>query len=360
MGEVAKKLIIAGGGTGGHILPGIAVADAWIKNRGDGAKVKFVGARGALEERLVPKHGYPLHRLWIGGLNRVGMLRKLVTLIQLPLAAVHSAFLLVVERPDWVLGVGGYSSGPFVMVASTFGKILGIRTALLEPNSVPGFTNRKLGGRVDRVFVSFKRAREYFPQDQTTLVGSPIRNQMRALPSAPRSPFTIFVFGGSQGAVGMNTMVLEALPLLAGESGIEWIHQAGRIDLDRVRDAHHRAETRARVEVFIDDMVSCYQRASLVICRSGASTLAEISAVRRAAILVPLPTSADNHQVENAKECAATGGAIVVEQGPGGGKALADLILGFKKDPQRLQAMETAISGYWKPGGAEIIVDSMR
>lgn len=360
----SPKLIVAGGGTGGHILPGVSVADAWKKMHGETARVAFVGARGALEERLVPRAGYPLWRLWIGGLNRVNLFTKLRTLALLPVAFLQSALILLWERPAWVIGVGGYSSGPFVLTAATFGKLFGVKTAILEPNSVPGMSNRKLARFVDRVFVSFQGARKYFsattPDDRMTFVGTPVRKEMRQLPSAPRRPFTVFIFGGSQGAVGMNTIVIEALPGLKAKCpGVEFIHQTGKADLDRVRQAHEAAGTIARVEPFIDDMISCYARASLIICRSGASTLAEIAAVGRAAILVPLPTAADNHQVGNAQEAAATGGAVVVEQGPEAKARLVQTVVEAFENHSLLNQMEVKIRSYFQADSAVRIVQGM-
>ncbi|MGZ3709420.1 MAG: undecaprenyldiphospho-muramoylpentapeptide beta-N-acetylglucosaminyltransferase, partial [Bdellovibrionota bacterium] len=318
--HTAKPLLmVAGGGTGGHVLAGIAVADAWRAKYGADCPVVFVGASGKIEEKLVPRAGYPLHLLKLGSLNRVSIAQKLKTYFQLPLSLLKSLALLLQFRPSAVLGVGGYASGPLVLLARFF-----TRTAILEQNSVPGFTNRILGRWAHQVFSAFPGAERIFGAGRVRITGNPIRTTMKPLPSAPRDPFTIFIFGGSQGAIPMNSLVLEALPLLSDlKSRLRFIHQTGEKDYERVAAGHLAAGYTSRVEKFIYDMPECYAQASLLICRSGSGTMSELAAVGRAAILVPFPFASDNHQEANARVFSDAGAAWLLRQQEAKGEDLA-------------------------------------
>jgi UDP-N-acetylglucosamine--N-acetylmuramyl-(pentapeptide) pyrophosphoryl-undecaprenol N-acetylglucosamine transferase len=356
----SKKLLVAGGGTGGHILAGIAIADEWKKQIGPEAQVLFVGAEQGLESRLVPKYGYPLKRLKIGALNRVGMGRKLLTLFQLPFSFLKTLGILISYRPDAVIGVGGYSSGPVVMMARYFGVLFGTRTSIIEQNSVAGFTNRMLGKHVHRVFCAFAAASRIFDSNKVLVTGNPIRSSLKRLPPSAEKPFTLFIFGGSQGAMGINTLILEALPFLKNK-GIEFIHQTGVSDYERVTAGYLREGiTGARIEKFIDDMGACYAKASLVICRAGASSMSELASVGRAAIFIPLPTAADNHQEKNARIFEASHAAVVVPQGSMSGAQFADQILSFQADPQSVHAIELRVGEFYQHDSAFQIVKDLR
>ncbi len=361
------RLIVAGGGTGGHVLAGIAVADAWslgqdarLENK---SLVEFVGARGGMEERLVPKAGYQLHLLSLGSLNRVNLTRKLRTLIQLPIAVLASAQVLMRVKPDFVLGVGGYASGPVILVAAIF-RALGVlrcRIAILEQNSVPGFTNRILGKWADVIFVAFPGTEERFPKRKVVLTGNPIRSSMKVLPSAKRTPFTIFVFGGSQGAVGMNTLVLEALPFFADQKDrVRWIHQTGEKDFERVKQAYEKHGIPARVEKFIEHMAEAYAEASLLVCRAGSSTLSEVATVGRAAFFVPLPTAADHHQEKNARVFVNGKAGFLLPQNSTTGRQFADQVLSLMQNEEELRRVEVAVQKFAMPGAAEQLAGELR
>jgi UDP-N-acetylglucosamine--N-acetylmuramyl-(pentapeptide) pyrophosphoryl-undecaprenol N-acetylglucosamine transferase len=356
-----KKLLIAGGGTGGHILAGVAVADAWKVMHGADAQILFVGAQGGIEEKLVPRSGYSLQLLKIGSLNRVSITRKLKTYFQLPLSFLKSAIILLRYRPGFVLGVGGYSSGPLVLMARVLRTVLLIRPqiAILEQNSVPGLTNRILGKLTDFVFAAFPGSEAQFPAGQVVLTGNPVRSSMKPMKSAQRHPFIVFIFGGSQGALGINSLVLDALPhlkdlLLKGE--IELIHQTGERDWERVTQEYQKVGVTGRVEKFIYDMPEVYAKASLLICRAGSSTLAEVAAVGRAAVLIPLPTAADNHQEKNARVFTDANAALLFSQTQTRGEDLAKLILSLKSQPDKLSQMEKAVVRFFRPTAAEDIV----
>jgi UDP-N-acetylglucosamine--N-acetylmuramyl-(pentapeptide) pyrophosphoryl-undecaprenol N-acetylglucosamine transferase len=362
MAEPDPLLLVAGGGTGGHVLAGIAVADAWKRKHGDRAQILFVGASGGIEEKLVPRSNYPLELIQLGSLNRVSLGRKLKTMLQLPIAILKSFALVAGRRPTAVLGVGGYASGPVVLSAALLRFRGGLvpRTAILEQNTVPGFTNRMLSKFVRVVFCAFPGTDRRFPGKAVVVTGNPVRSSMSRLPSASRSPFTVFAFGGSQGALGMNTLILEALPRLADLKGrLRFIHQTGEKDYERVLDAHRRAGSDARVEKFIYEMPAAYAEASLLICRAGSSTLAEIAAVGRAAVLVPLPTASDNHQEVNARVFVDAGAAFLLRQGVATGQDLADLIRKQIENPAELEKMEAAVTVFYKPRPADDIVERL-
>jgi UDP-N-acetylglucosamine--N-acetylmuramyl-(pentapeptide) pyrophosphoryl-undecaprenol N-acetylglucosamine transferase len=355
--------MVAGGGTGGHVFAGVAVADAWRDRFGRETPIVFVGAQGRIEEKLVPRAGYPLMLLKLGSLKRVSLARRLKTFYQLPVSLARSAFYILKHKPRAVLGVGGFASGPLVLMARILRmlRLTPSRTAILEQNSVPGFTNRVLGRFVDTVFCSFPGTETQFAHKGRVLItGNPVRNVMSRLPSAAREPFTVFIFGGSQGALGINTIVLEALPHLKDLHGkLRFIHQTGEIDHDRVAKGHASAGTQARVEKFIHEMPQAYAESSLLVCRAGSSTLAEIAAVGRASVLIPLPTASDNHQEKNARVFSDVEAAFLIKQGQGAGEQLARIIRDCVVDPTRLTRMEQAVTAFCRPDAARQIVETL-
>jgi UDP-N-acetylglucosamine--N-acetylmuramyl-(pentapeptide) pyrophosphoryl-undecaprenol N-acetylglucosamine transferase len=351
MSPSAPTLFVTGGGTGGHLFAGIAIADAW-KARYPGAKILFVGAAGGIEERLVPKAGYPLELLRLGSLKGVAWSKRFRTLVQIPLALLNAARVLLREKPDAVVGVGGYASGPVVLMARLLGWIWGARTAILEQNAVPGFTNRILGRFSHSVFCAFPGIENRFQVSKTKVTGNPVRKSMVPFESAAREPFTVFVFGGSQGALGINSLVLDSFAHLKDlRPRIRWIHQTGERDYQRVVDGYRAAGVEGRIERFIHDMPECYRAASLVVCRAGSSTLAELAAVRRAAVLVPFPHASDNHQELNARLFVDRGAADLLIQGQSKGEDLARRIREYLEHPEKLSRMEKDISAF-DPGDA--------
>jgi UDP-N-acetylglucosamine--N-acetylmuramyl-(pentapeptide) pyrophosphoryl-undecaprenol N-acetylglucosamine transferase len=363
MKQNPKRLLVAGGGTGGHVLAGIAIADEWVRQlgelKGSQSPVLFVGAAQGLEARLVPKYGYPLKLLSIGALNRVSLKTRLITLFQLPLSFLKAFFILLKFRPHAVIGVGGYASGPVVLLARFLSIFFDTRTSIIEQNSVAGFTNRMLGKRVEKVFCAFEAGGKSFDPKKVTVTGNPIRSSLRRLPPSEKEPFTLFIFGGSQGAMGVNTLILDALPFLKKEN-LHFIHQTGVKDFERVQAGYLREGIQNfRVEPFIDDMASCYARASLVVCRAGASTLSELASVGRAAIFIPLPTAADNHQEKNARIFEQDQAAWVVPQGSMTGGQFADMVLKLKHHPEEIARVETRVQKFYQSDSALQIVKGL-
>jgi UDP-N-acetylglucosamine--N-acetylmuramyl-(pentapeptide) pyrophosphoryl-undecaprenol N-acetylglucosamine transferase len=341
-----RKLVVTGGGTGGHIFAGIAIADEWKKTY-PGSRIVFVGAVGGIEEKLVPKAGYPLELVRLGSLKGVSVAKRLRTVFQVPLALLAAARILLREKPDAVIGVGGYASGPVVLIARILGWTWGVRTAILEQNAVPGFTNRILARFSHSVFCAFPGIEDRFQHSKTAITGNPVRDSMVPYASATREPFTIFIFGGSQGAMGINTLILDSFEHLRDLlPHLRFIHQTGERDLERMLDGYRKAGVSARVEKFIYDMPECYAAASLVVCRAGSSTLAELAAVHRAAILVPFPFAADNHQEKNAQLFVDRGAAEMMIQEKSDGKLLADKIRMYYGNPGKLAALEAGIAKF--------------
>ena len=365
------RVLIAGGGTGGHLYPGIAIAEEVTAR--PGGEVLFVGTARGLESKLVPAAGFALELLEVSGLNRVGLGKFLKGLLRLPKAFFGSRALLRRFRPDLVIGVGGYASGPVVLTAA----LLGIPTAIQEQNSHPGFTNRVLGMFVRRIFVAFEDARRFFSDRKTLLCGNPVRRRFvgasgasnrtgAAGPAPERGSSTpapaLLILGGSQGARAVNDLVVGAAAALAAEQRLPRIvHQTGASDENRVRQMYADRGLADRVEIrpFIDDMPAALGAASLVVARAGALTLAELAIVGRPAILIPLPTAADDHQNHNAAEFARAGAAVIADQRRTTPEALARMIVDLGADPERLAGMSRAMTGLGRPGAAREIVDEL-
>ena len=360
------RVLIAGGGTGGHLNPGIAIAEEVTGRPGN--QVLFVGTARGLESKLVPAAGFRLEVLDVSGLNRVGAGRFVKGLLRLPAAFFASRGILKRFRPDLVIGVGGYASGPIVLTAA----LLGYPTAIQEQNSHPGFTNRLLGRFVTRVFIAFEDAAAFFARRKTVLAGNPVRRKFlqastnavapQATTSGPWGSMTVLVVGGSQGARAVNDLVIGAAAVLHGEGRLPRIvHQTGPSDEARVRQRYSELGLTGLVDVrpFIDDMSSALGTADLVVGRAGALTLAELAMVGRPAILIPLPTAAADHQSRNAASFARAGAALVADQASTTPAALARLVADLCADADRRAAMSRLMAKLGRPTAATQIVDEL-
>jgi UDP-N-acetylglucosamine--N-acetylmuramyl-(pentapeptide) pyrophosphoryl-undecaprenol N-acetylglucosamine transferase len=347
------SVLIAGGGTGGHLYPGLAVADELRRRRPD-LPLQFVGTRAGLEATIVPRAGYPLRFIRVGGIAGKAWSVRLANALRIPVGTVQSMSLVMREGARVVVGVGGYASGPVVLAA----KLLRRRTLVLEQNAAPGSTNRILAPLVDRVAVAFPGTARRLP-GRVVVTGNPVRSGMDTVPDRRVAEVRrLLIFGGSRGARGLNDAVMEALPRLEGwDIPLEILHQTGPADEERVRAAYGRTGLDAQVVPYIDDMAGAYAGADLVVCRAGATTVAELSAVGRAAIMVPLPHATGGHQEENAREMADCGAAILLCQSEAGAGRLAGLIHELLGDPRRRQQMEEAARGLGSPGAAAAVAD---
>jgi UDP-N-acetylglucosamine--N-acetylmuramyl-(pentapeptide) pyrophosphoryl-undecaprenol N-acetylglucosamine transferase len=349
------RYLVAAGGTGGHIFPGIAVADA-LRARDASARVVFVGTERGLESRLVPRAGYALELLPVLPLNGVGLARALRGLLALPRAFWRAAALLRRERPAAVLGVGGYAGGPIVLAAA----LSGVRTVILEPNARPGFTNRVLRPFVARAACAFDSARRYYGA-RGVLTGNPVRGGFaRIAPREPRAPFTLLVFGGSQGSRALNEAMVAALSSLPPAAELHIVHQTGPAAHAEVAAAYAAARREAEVAPFLDDMEAQLAAADLVLCRAGATTCAELCAAGRAAVLVPLPGAADDHQRENACAMQRAGAARMLAQAELDGARLASELRTLFADPAALAQMGKAARGLARADAAERVAALLR
>ena len=305
------RVLIAGGGTGGHVIPGLAVARQLCDTAA--AEVRFVGTSRGLETRLVPEAGFALYLIQVGQLKNVSLAIRARTLADLPLGVLRCMRLLQQFRPAVVVGVGGYASGPAMMAA----VLLRIPTLAFEPNAVPGLANRLIGKRVSAAAVNFQQTTRFFRNAQLT--GIPVRPEFFAVPPlSTHPPPRLLIFGGSQGARVFNDVMPKLAPrLLHAVPGLAILHQAGGKHAESTRAAYTAGgadPARWTVEPFLDDMPRHFQQASLILCRSGASTVAELAAAGRAALLVPFPGAADDHQLRNAEAFQQAGAAELLVQ----------------------------------------------
>jgi UDP-N-acetylglucosamine--N-acetylmuramyl-(pentapeptide) pyrophosphoryl-undecaprenol N-acetylglucosamine transferase len=327
------RVLIAGGGTGGHVIPALAIARE-LKAR-YGAEVLFVGTARGIENRLVPQAGYRLELVKVGALKNVTLATRLRTLFDLPLAILRARSIIREFRPDVVVGVGGYASGP-AMAAAILGRI---PTVAFEPNYVPGFANKLIGRRVSAAAVHFEETKPYFRNAR--VVGVPVRPEFfQVAQQAGHDSPTLLVFGGSQGAHAINEAVTAAIPeLLRQLPGLHVIHQTGERDYNDVQSAYTRAGASAEVSAFIDNMPQAFMRACLVVCRSGASTVAEVAAAGKPAIFIPFPRAADDHQRRNAEAFANAGAAVLIPESDLAPERLAATVQEMLSDRMRLQVM---------------------
>lgn len=351
------RILIAGGGTGGHVFPGLALAEE-VVTRHPGNDAVFVGTARGLEAQVVPAAGFPIELIEVRGLKGKGWLPGLKNLLLLPRAFLQSLRILRRWRPDVVVGVGGYASGPLVLAA----WMLRIPTAVQEQNAVAGLTNRLLGFVVDAAFTAFPEAAASFPKGKALQLGNPIRRQLLEnfmRPSGGEGVPGLLVFGGSQGAHALNMRVIETLPHLADLRGhLRIVHQTGGRDREAVARGYQAVGFEAEVREFIEDMASAYAAADLVVCRAGATTLAELTVCRKPSILVPFAAAADNHQVINATSLLNAGAAVMIEERDLTGELLASEIRAILANPERREAMARAAGRLGSPAAASEIADS--
>ena len=358
------RVLIAGGGTGGHLYPGIAVARE-LRRRDPAVEVSFVGTARGIEARVVPREGFPLDLIRVAGLKGMSVIDRARGAALLPLAGLDAWRVLSRRRPDVVVGVGGFASGPVVLLAALRRR----PTMLLEQNAMPGLTNRLLARWVRAAAVNFEAAMRFFPRTGF-VAGNPVRPEFftKEDDEAPDSidgasggsaaGARVLIFGGSQGAHAINVAMVEAAArLAAGGMRLAITHQTGARDLDRVRGAYERAGIPARVEAFIDEMDREMKRASMVIARSGATTLAELAAAGRPAVLIPLPTSTDDHQRKNAEAVAEAGAAVLIEERELSGERLAQEVAALAGDEARRAQMAAAARKLARPDAAAAIAD---
>ena len=367
------KLIIAGGGTGGHLFPGIAIAEEFLA-RDSANQVLFVGTERGIEARAVPAAGYPLKFISAAGIRGKGTLSQLKGSAMMVYGYAQSRKILKDFQPDIVIGVGGYASLPMVLAA----RGMGISRFIHEQNAIPGLTNRLLAKFASKVFITLEESARYFPSAQTILTGNPLRRQILdslgdreqgtgnrkdpAVPCTlhPAPCFHIFVFGGSQGAHAINTAMIEALPLLKkSRSNMIITHQTGEKDYAEVTAAYREAGVKANVTAFITDMAAEYAKADLVICRAGATTIAEVTACSKASLFIPFPHAVDDHQRRNAEALLKKDACFMMLERELSGITLAESICTLSGDPDLVHRTGDLAFSLARLDAARIIVNEM-
>jgi len=352
------RVIIAGGGTGGHLFPGIAIADE-LARRLDDLQVLFVVGRKRMAEDIISRAGFRARSIDVEGMLGKGVLGTMKAISKVAVSSFQSLGILRDFRPQLVVGVGGYSSGPLCLVA----WMLGIPLAIHEQNSYPGLTNRLLSRFAKRTFISFQESSRHFKRGNIILTGNPVREELlgsRPLSRRNNGRFVILVIGGSQGARAINRAVADALKELKGEGLFPFaIQQTGTIDLETVFDDYRAHGIDAEVTPFIDDMASAYGMADLVICRAGATTIAELAALGKPSILVPFPYATRDHQVINANSLMRAGGADMILEKDLTGSTLAERIKRYMQHTDELERMSSLARKAGRPRAAVLIVDQL-
>jgi UDP-N-acetylglucosamine--N-acetylmuramyl-(pentapeptide) pyrophosphoryl-undecaprenol N-acetylglucosamine transferase len=355
------KMVVAGGGTGGHLFPGIAVAEEFLA-RDASNEVLFVGTESGIEARVLPRLGYRLECIATTGMRGKSRFSQIKGVALLLKGYFQSKRILGAFRPDVVLGVGGYSSGPLMLAA----RHLPCRRFIHEQNAVPGFTNKRLVGIVEKVFLSLEESRRFFPAGKSQVTGNPLRKQIleevRSVRTGqrPSDTFHLLVFGGSAGAHSINMALIEALPFLREvRQRLAIIHQTGDKDLDEVSQAYRKEGFTAETHAFIHNMAEAYHWADLVICRAGATTIAEVTACGKASIFIPFPFATDDHQRKNAEALVGRGAGFMLLNRELTGERLAHMLRELMDEPERLKLAGMCARTLARPDAARIIVDTM-
>jgi UDP-N-acetylglucosamine--N-acetylmuramyl-(pentapeptide) pyrophosphoryl-undecaprenol N-acetylglucosamine transferase len=361
------KLVVAGGGTGGHLFPGIAVAEEFLA-RDKKNEALFVGTERGIEARILPRLGFRLAIISATGIRGKSGFSQIKGLAMLLYGYAQARQILKEYRPDRVLGVGGYASGPVVLAAGG----MRIRRFIHEQNAIPGFTNKFLARFSEEVFVSLEESEQFFPGEKTLLTGNPIRKEIlaafaqenndaqHAARSTQHDPFRLLVFGGSAGAHSINQALVAALPLLSRyRERLVITHQTGENDLAEVREGYERMGFRAEAIPFIDNMAAAYGVTDLIVCRAGATTVAEVTACGKPCIFIPYPYAVDDHQRRNAEALLKKGAGFMLLDRELSGESLAQLIMDLVDNPERIEEAGRNARNLARLDAARVIVDEL-
>jgi UDP-N-acetylglucosamine--N-acetylmuramyl-(pentapeptide) pyrophosphoryl-undecaprenol N-acetylglucosamine transferase len=356
------RSVIAGGGTGGHLFPGIAIAQEFM-TRNSNNSLLFVGTGKPFETTALSEAGFTHKHITAEGIKGRGLWNQVVSILKIPRGVFESILILKRFKPDIVVGVGGYSAGPLAIGA----WLLGIKIVLHEQNILPGITNRILSRLADRIYVSFDDTRTGLNPKKVLFTGNPVRKEIlqcarnkksdEIVNSKQKRHFTILIIGGSQGAHSINMALLESIEQIKDKDKFYFIHQTGIQDEAQAKNAYTRFGISCKVQTFFNDMARQYQKADLIICRAGATTVAEIKAIGKSAIFIPFPFAADNHQVLNARSLEKAGAAEMILEKDLSGKTLAERITFYASSPDTLRQMASRARGLGRPDAAGLIVD---
>ena len=351
------RVLIAGGGTGGHLFPGIAIAEAF-RDRKPASEILFVGTGNRIEVSTLSKKGFDHMRIVAEGFKGRGLWRQIRSLLKIPFGVWQALRIIWRFDPDVIIGLGAYASGPIALAARLTGK----KIVIHEQNILPGLTNRILARFAHRIFISFPDHRGVFNPARTVLTGNPVRRELLAgrPDSKPAGQFTVLVLGGSQGAHALNCAVVDALDCLRGPGHMNFIHQTGAKDAAWVSRAYESRGINATVEPFFVDMAGPYNSADLVICRAGATTVSELTTLGKPAIFIPFPFAASHHQELNARHVANAGGAEVILEEDLNGVVLAGILDHYASHPEALRDMARRTLALSRPDAADVIVEQCR
>ena len=345
------SFVMAGGGTGGHVIPALAVARE-LRERGH--SVRFIGTERGIEAKLVPAAGFPIEWIQIGGLNRVGLVRTLETLVELPWSIWQAARMLARASPAAVFSTGGYVAGPVLLAALW----KGIPVVIMEPNAIPGFTHRKLARFVARALLSFPAAASWFPGGRTEVTGLPVRAEFFSIAPKPRAAeFTVLITGGSQGSRTLNRAAEESWPLWKG--GVRLIHQTGHAAFKELAPTFRAANIPGEIHPFLNDMPAAFAAADLIVSRAGMGAVSELAAAGKPSILIPLPTASDRHQLRNAEAFAEVGAARLVADAEWTGARFVEEVRRLAAHPETLVRMGQAALAFAKPDAARRAADAL-
>lgn len=341
-----RHWIMAGGGTGGHVIPALAVARE-LKARGH--EVTFVGTRQGMEAKLVPAAGFPIEWIEIGGLNRVGLMRQFRTLAELPVAVMRCWRVMRRVKPGGVFSMGGFVAGPVMLAAA----LAGVPVVLMEPNAYPGFTARRSAWMVKQTLISFPETARFFPRGRTQMTGLPVRREFAEVPDKQGGEtFTILATGGSRGARSLNEALRDAWPAMAARPHWRLIHQTGGQAYEELAPGFAASGAQGRITAFVDDMPAAFAEADVVVSRSGAGAVAELCAAGKPSILIPFPFAADDHQRHNAQALASAGAAKMIPDRELTGERLLAELDALDQNRAALAAMSKAARALARPDAA--------
>jgi UDP-N-acetylglucosamine--N-acetylmuramyl-(pentapeptide) pyrophosphoryl-undecaprenol N-acetylglucosamine transferase len=344
---VNKLYLMAGGGTGGHVIPALAVAGELRKH---GHEAIFVGTKRGVESRLVPPAGFQIEFIEVGGIKNLGFLRKVTSFLQLLFSTARQWTRLASRRPTAVFSMGGFVAGPPVLAAI----LRRIPVVVMEPNAAPGLTNRWIARYVHSALLSFPETAKFFPAVRTEVTGLPVREEFFRVPKKPTAkPFTVLITGGSQGSRTLNNAARDSWPLFAeSRLPVRFIHQTGIPTFEQMQSEFAATALDGEVSAFIQDMPAAFAKADLIVCRSGAGTLSEVAAAGKPAILIPFPFAADDHQLRNAQAFQRAGAARLFLDREWTGREFFDAVRAFVEDPSELAPMGERARSFAHPGAA--------